>query len=327
MKILGAVADVTARWKARRLESGDMNPELAAIAARQYGLFTHQQAMSVGMTNDMIRSRVDLGLWQRVERGLYFIHGTPPSWRRDLLAAVLAAGELAVASHAAAAALWRLPGFGEGPIHVSTPYGCDHKFTLGRLHASCLLPRTHVTTIDEIPVTVPARMLFDVAAVVSVKKLERAANNALAMHLVTVPTLRRTLEVMAKRGRPGTRAFRALVDTLGSMGGHPESGLEADLIEIVLEAGFPMPELQVDMSDDQGFIARVDALWRPQRVVGEADSDRFHTAPLDVAADKRRDERLSALGYTVVRCKEAAIRRRSPSIVTHLRAALYPAAA
>ena len=304
-----------------------MNPDLAVIASRQYGLLTHEQAASVGMTNDMIRSRVDSGLWQRVERGIYLVVGTPPGWRREVLAAVLAAGDKAVVSHAAAAALWRLPGFGQGPIHVSTPYGCDHKFMFGRLHQSCFLPPAHVTTVDGIPVTIPPRTLFDLASTASAKKLERAANNALAMHLVTVPTLRRTLDTMAKRGRPGTRAFRALVETLASMPAHPESGLEADLVEIVLEAGFPMPELQVDMSDNDGFICRVDTLWRPQRVVGEADSDRFHTAPLDVAADRRRDERLTALGYTVVRCKEAAIRSRSQSIVRDLRAALYPAAA
>jgi hypothetical protein len=238
----------------------------------------------------------------------------------------LAAGPHSAASHLTAAALWRLPGFAERTIEISNWYGVDHDFSLGRLHQSCSLLPEHLTLVDGIPVTVPARTLFDLAATLRPKKLERAANNALAMRLITIPALESTLEAMAKRGRPGTKAFRTMVVDLGSMVGHPESGLEAQLVEMVVDSGLPMPELQVDIGDDDGFIARVDALWRPQRVIGEADSDRFHSAPLDVAADKRRDERLRDLGFRVRRFSEAEIRSRSASAIAALRAALLRAA-
>src|SRR5205814_636494 len=124
------------------------------------------------------------------------------------------------------------------------------------------------------------------------EQLERAANNALAMRLITVRDLRRTLDLLAKRGRPGTRAFRLLVEKLEHASGIPESGLESDFLEIAAQAGLPAPELQVDLGDENGFIARVDALWRP-RLVAEVDGARFHTAPLDVEADRLRDERLT----------------------------------
>jgi hypothetical protein len=303
-----------------------MNRELAIVASRQYGVFTHEQAAAVGMTNKAIKGRLRAGTWEPVERGLYVVAGTPVTWRREVQAAVLAAGDRAVASCLAAAALWRVPGFGEGRIDVSTPHGCDHKFTLGRLRQSCLLLPQHVSTVDGIPVTTPARTLFDLAAEVNFKRLERAANNALAMRLVTEAALVHTLDTMAKRGRTGTRAFRRMLRSLGCTVGNPESGLELDLLGMVADAGLPMPELQVEFGDDQGFIARVDALWRPQRVIGEADSDRFHTAPLDVEADRRRDERLTALGFEVVRFDEAQIRGRSTSVIARLRAALSPAA-
>ena len=67
------------------------------------------------------------------------------------------------------------------------------EFTLGTLHQSCLLPEEHVVNLDGIRVTRPARMLFNLAADLSFKRLERGANTALAKKLTTVVELRRML--------------------------------------------------------------------------------------------------------------------------------------
>jgi hypothetical protein len=179
-----------------------------------------------------------------------------------------------------------------------------------------------VTVVDGIRVTTPARMLFDLAADLSFKRLERAANSAIALRLVTVLDLRRMLTELGKRGRKGTRKFRLLVEKLERARGHAESGLEDDFLTLVLDGGLPEPRLQVDMYDDDGFIGRVDSIWGPQLVIAESDSDWLHTAPLDAEADALRDKRLRALGYEVVRFSEHQIRHRPEYVLRILRAKL-----
>ena len=296
-----------------------MNAEAARLAAGQDGLLIHTQLRGCGYSNKQIQRLLEAGHLRRLERELYVVNGAPATQQLAIRAAVLAAGPCAGASHCTAPELWGIPGFKNEPVEVSTPYGCDHEFKLGKLHQSCYLPKDHLTFGNGITVTSPARMLFDLAADLGFKRLERAANSALAMKLVTVVDLRRMLTELGKRGRKGTRQFRQLVEKLERARGHPESGLEGDFLALVTDNGLPEPRLQVEMFDDDGFIARVDSLWGPHLVIAEVDSDWLHTAPLDVEADALRDKRLRALGYEIVRFSEHQIRRQPAYVVRTLR--------
>jgi hypothetical protein len=211
-----------------------------------------------------------------------------------------------------------VPGFAGEPV-VSTPHECDHEFTLGQLHQSRHLPESHVVILNGIRVTCPARTLFDLASKIGFVRLERAANTMLARRLVTIVALRGMLTELGKRGRKGTRKFRLLVEKLERARGHPESNLEHDFLTLVVEHGLPEPRLQVEIYDDDGFIARVDTLWDPHLVIAEVDSDWFHTAPLDEEADALRDKRLRALGYDIARFSEHQVRRRPEYVLRVLR--------
>ncbi|OFI39079.1 hypothetical protein BIU82_15655 [Arthrobacter sp. SW1] len=74
--------------------------------------------------------------------------------------------------------------------------------------------------------------------------------------------------------------------------------------------GFPPPELQASFQDDDGFVARTDFHWRKFRLIGEFDGDAKylrdeyldgHSSREAVLAEKKREDRLRALGFTVVR--------------------------
>jgi very-short-patch-repair endonuclease len=164
-----------------------------------------------------------------------------------------------------------------------------------------------------------ARTLFDLAGRILFKRVERAANTALARKLVTIVELRRMSGEMAKRGRKGTRNFRLLVEKLERARGRPETNLEDDFLRLVVDNGLPEPRLQVDVFDKDGFIGRVDDIWGPQMVIVEVDSDWYHTAPLDEEADALRDERLKALGYEVLRFSEHHVRRMPEYVLRTLR--------
>lgn len=56
----------------------------------------------------------------------------------------------------------------------------------------------------------------------------------------------------------------------------------------MIELGFEVPELQIAVSDADGFIARVDCLWREQGVVGEFDGVGKYDVDAHASSEERR---------------------------------------
>lgn len=100
-----------------------MKPDqhLARLAARQYGLYTTDQALTAGLTSSALWRRRESGRVQRLEPEVYRAAGVPETWHQRLLIACLT--EDAVASHRAAAALFALDGFPPRIVEVVTPGG------------------------------------------------------------------------------------------------------------------------------------------------------------------------------------------------------------
>lgn len=74
--------------------------------------------------------------------------------------------------------------------------------------------------------------------------------------------------------------------------------------------GLPAPVLQHVFHDREGFIARTDFFWPEAKVIGEFDGDAKYLDEVLLAgvstqeailAEKKREDRLRALGYNVVR--------------------------
>lgn len=80
-----------------------------------------------------------------------------------------------------------------------------------------------------------------------------------------------------------------------------ESPLESVSRYRLMNRGIPEPELQYEFADARGFVARVDFWWSALKVVGEADGMGKYSEIADVRAEKLRQDRLSALGVSVVR--------------------------
>jgi hypothetical protein len=66
-------------------------------------------------------------------------------------------------------------------------------------------------------------------------------------------------------------------------------------------AGLPEPRLQVPLHDADGLVGYVDMLWDDLNVVGEADGALKYTTGAVLLEEKRREDRIRALGYMVVR--------------------------
>lgn len=275
----------------------NIDSDIAALASRQHGVFTRPQAAACGAGRNVVTRRLRVGAWQKRTSRVLGIAGAPDSARARLLTVVLHVGHGAAASHASAAALYRLPGFDLSEVHVTRPRG-THWLTppYGTQHE---LPLEGFTTVvDGIPVTTVARTLFDLAATEHPRRVERALDNALAMRLTSVAALE--LLVRGSRGRSGVKLMRSLVEARRDGYVPPASELEARFLELVRQAGLPEPERQVAAGGGD-LSGRADMAWRDRQLLVELDSRRHHSALLDAQEDVRRDVAAAHGGWRVLR--------------------------
>jgi hypothetical protein len=99
----------------------DVPAALRDLADYQRGVVTRAQAIAAGMSDEVIRSRLRLGRWQRIHRGVYATFSGEATRAAVLWAAVLAVGEGAALSHRSAAELWKLTDEPSESVHVTVP--------------------------------------------------------------------------------------------------------------------------------------------------------------------------------------------------------------
>ena len=304
------------------MSRAELNARIAAVTGCQYALITGRQASEVGLSRGAIKRRIANGEWTTVRRGVFRVTAAPTSWRQNLLAAVLAADGGAVVGGRSAAALWHLPGFPMDPVEVRTNRGKSRRPLQRGTAESCILLPHHCTTVDRIPVTNPTRTVFDLAAIVSPERAERALDNALAMRLTDIHKLQAIMNELGKRGRTGTALMRDLLEDRGEGYIATESELERMFAKFVVAYRLPTPRRQVTL-----IAGRVDFLFDPEMVIAELDGRRNHTALLDREADMERDARLTAMGLRVMRFSYRRLTRDPEGVYVDLRGALRLAAA
>jgi hypothetical protein len=90
---------------------------------------------------------------------------------------------------------------------------------------------------------------------------------------------------------------------------------------LLVRAGLPEPELQAAFRDRGGLIGYADMYWPGMRVIGEADGLAKYSTREDVIREKIREDRLRALGLSVVRWTWAEITAGPNEVAGRVRAA------
>lgn len=284
--------------------------QMRALAERQHGVVARRQVIGLGADRHHLRRRLASPDWAAVTPVVLRLVGAQRTFRQRCMAAALDAGDGAVVSHESAAVLWRLPGFTQGPIHVTRPTG---RSALATVHRSDV-PDAHARRVENIPVTSGARTIFDLAGVLHPGRTERALDNALARGLTTIDALHLVTDDLARSGRAGSRLMCRLLAERDASYVPPESNLEARFSSIVRAAGLPMPQRQRNVGGAD-WAGRVDYVDPARKVIYEIDSDLHHSTMLDQASDARRDEALGDAGYTIVRLREYDVWHRPQEVV------------
>lgn len=213
--------------------SRDAESKLYELSAGQYGVFTRAEAAELGLGRRVVAGRTEAGRWEILLPGVYRPAGTPETPRQRLMAAVLWAGEGAVASHRAAASLHRLPAGRRDAVEVSVPPGRHPRHAGVVVHRPKQLPPLDVTVVDGIPVTTVDRTLIDLGGVLSKDELEENIDFAYSHGHVRRVRMEFRAEELGGRGRRGTPSVRDLV--VARSGGQklPDSILETRLGRIL----------------------------------------------------------------------------------------------
>ena len=248
--------------------------------------------------------------------------GSAETPHQRAMAAVLDASDAAVAL-ASAVSLLGVPGWRLEPVHVLTgrrPHrGSPH---LGIVHSTLRLDPSHLTVVDHIPVTTPARTLLDLSLRMRPHKLEDLCDDLLRRRIMSVTSFHALVSELPESGGPaGWAVLRRLAAARGPEYVPTGSKLERRFEEILEGAGELRFERQVDLGDDEGWIGRVDFADRNLKVVVEVQSETFHSSLSDRRRDAERFRRLRAAGWIVVEVTEDEIFRRPQLVLERVRSA------
>ena len=268
--------------------------------------------LAAGTTDAEIKSSLHRRELRRLGPGTYvdadaFNRLQAEQQYRVRIRAVAARSKGLVVSHASAVALHELPllGLDLGCVHLTRPgHGGNRRAAARWVHAG-ELPLSLRTSVDGVAVTTVARSIVDLARSVAPSIAVVAGDAALHRDMTTADELHEALAFAAQHaGRPRAQRALSLID------GRAESPGES-ILRLVLHAqGIPLPALQIAVHDDAGrFVGRVDAGYPDDGVLLEFDGRVKYTQLLKpgqtavdaVMAEKAREERLSELGWLVVR--------------------------
>jgi hypothetical protein len=270
--------------------------------------FLGAEALRSGMTRHALRTR-----HRNVFPGVYLDRRVQPSLRQRTEAAWLWSRRFGVIGGQAAAAL-----HGAKWVDTDTPielYHCRGTHPPPGIRCrSAALPGDEIEILYGLPVTTVVRTVFD---------LGRAGNRDRAIARVDAllnATGRKVADVaVLAQGHRHTRGLRQLATVLTLADGGAESPRETALRLLVIRAGFPVPQTQIEVRDAAGrFVGRVDMGWPELQIALEYDGDQHRSDRAQYVRDLRRIEALQRLGWIVVRVIKED---RDAEVLQRLRAA------
>ena len=265
---------------------------IARLAAIQHGVVALVQLVALGMAASTVRTWVANGRLHRIHRGVYAVGHPQIDARGRDMAAVLACGPGAVLSHRSAAALWGLRQTSRARIDVTAPRRSGSGNPGVDLHRAGTLQAADCTREDGIPCTTVARTLLDIAEVLAPRPLERAVERAETLRVFDLNAID---ELLARsNGRRGAGRLRRAIAAYQPAGTREE--LEHLFLKLVTEAGLPAPLVNAPL----GEIVH-DFMWPEQKLIVETDGWATHGPRPARRRDLRRDRKLVAAKWRVIR--------------------------
>jgi hypothetical protein len=279
---------------------------IGALADRQHGVVALHQLQLLGLSKSAVSKRARVGRLHRIHRAVYAVGRSQLTGRGHWMAAALACGPSAALSHRSAAGLWALRPDNRRKSDISLPSPSARPKVAIEVHRSVTLTSEDVTTVDGIPCTTVARTLVDLGDVAPRRALERAVEQADVLRLFDLHEVEQAIERAGPR-----RGTGLLTSVLNDLNGPTltASDLEEAFLALCREAALPAPEVNVWMNLPDGTPAKIDFLWRAERLAVETDGGPFHRTRQSRERDAKRDQLLRVMAFEPVRFTDRQVAR------------------
>jgi very-short-patch-repair endonuclease len=275
--------------------------------------FSLAEARAAGLTLSALRGRA----WRRLSTELYCWR----EWREDSWLLLSAWQRLlppeAVFAGATAAWLLGLDLEPTDPVEIVLPRCSGIRSRASLSVRRCEIPPSEIVLIRGLRATALPCTLAGLCLTRPAVDALIAIDMAVRPGLTDAAALGRYAE--AAKGRAGARTLRSLA----LLAAPAESPMETRLRWLLLEAGLPRPEVQVNLRDGEGqFVGRADLYYPTARLVIEYDGGNHRER---LVADDRRQNLLVSAGFQVLRFTAADLLGRPDIVVAQVRTALEAA--
>jgi hypothetical protein len=241
--------------------SANREREIAALEQVQFGAVSISQLEAIGLSQDTLYRRVEKGLHNRGRRAIVLNPGVHPGFEQHVVAAVLAGGPGAYASHDAAAQLSKLPLPMAATIEITTVLERRVRLRGVRCHRSALIvDEQDICVVREIRVSTPERTIVDLSGRYDLKVLGRMIDDALRRGLTTIARLSEVTERLPPAPGRSQKKMRTLLARRDDTVAERESFLEDFVFEALRRFGLPVPEAQFKVVVD-GKERRIDLCY------------------------------------------------------------------
>jgi len=185
-----------------------------------------------------------------------------------------------------------------------------------RIHRTRRMP-TKIAYADAIGYVLPPRALIDtVRGLTDLGDVRAIIAGAVQQRVTKIELLAAELAAGPMKDTAVLRAVAAEVAA------GVRSGPEADLRQLIIRAGLPMPLFNCTLRLNGAFLAKPDAYWPQHGIVVEVDSWQWHSGPQAWAETLRRHNRLEAAGLRVLHFSPRQVRAESADVTSQIAAAL-----
>jgi len=268
------------------------SPRLLALMEQQDQVIAREQALGGGLSRHAIAHRLrPNGSWQRVLPGVYLTVTGSVTQSQRVIAAALHGGPLSVITGAAALRFHGLPSPESDVIDVLVPLAARRQsISYVQLHRTARLPEM-VCGLPRWRYAEPARAAADAARWVTGLREARAVIAGAVQSRWGC-----AVEEIADELHAGPVRNSALLRrVLAEVGDGVRSAPEADLRELIREAGLPAPLFNPRLYLPDGtFLGCPDAWWAQAGLAAEVDSRRWHLSPQDWERTMARHARFAA---------------------------------
>ncbi len=279
--------------------SGDYR-QVDTFAARQHGCFSVNQLRAAGFDKRAVSRRLANGAWVTMAPGVYAVASSPPSWERQLSAAILSRPR-AIVGGRSAATLHDFPGFPKSRPVIIVPRSGNARSPISRVIRSAFFKTIDTQRLSGFVATTAAETILTLASDLSYERLDSLVDDCLLTGKMRLDDFEPIYERISEGRVPGSGRLRLIVQNRSS----DEFEVDSTYLERLLERVLTDPRIPESIREYpvsiEGKPSRVDAFIGLWDLAIEADSRRWHARLRDNEVDRARDNALAAQGIQVIR--------------------------